>query len=523
MIRNTPEWENVISEVDGQERTDREFPEDPVEFSKEILGITLWGGQRDVAYSVRDRRHTVVEAGHSVGKSVVAACLIMWWLCKCWQKGETGIAIVVAPTWSQVQNVIFRYVRTIGRRANLPGEILETPRWKITSGLYAFGLSPRKATKEDIASLQGYHDPNLLVIMDEAAGLPRILWDGVNTLATAPSNRTLAIGNPIGQSGPFWDACTSETWSRININCLDHPNVRDNSDEIPGAVSYGWVIDMIRDHCVVVERNSPGAFLFNDTYYLPDHVFTARVLGQAPGESDDQLIPLEWIRWANMNTVKPRGRTVIGFDPSRSTSGDQAVMIARTGGKLLWIKRRRPVSTKNPSAELAGWVYEEWRELNADAVYIDEGGPGGGVVDGAREMGVPVFGIYSQGSPTQKKRFHNLRAQMYWRLREALQSELMEMPEDDLLEGDLVAVKYTWDATGRYLLEPKEDIRDRLNRSPDSGDALALTFAFDGLTDEDVVRNADDKKSSSLATPSKWYMATKNVQRPVSRWRKFSR
>lgn len=55
----------------------------------------------------------------------------------------------------------------------------------------------------------------------------------------------------------------------------------------------------------------------------------------------------------------------------------------------------------------------------------------------------------------------------------------MSLPQDDLLAGDLTALKFYHDGQGRILMEPKDKIRERLGRSPDSGDSLALTFSLE--------------------------------------------
>jgi phage terminase large subunit len=83
-------------------------------------------------------------------------------------------------------------------------------------------------------------------------------------------------------------------------------------------------------------------------------------------------------------------------------------------------------------------------------------------------------------NPKDKERFSNLRAELYWNLREALNPDLEEpiaLPPDDELLMELSSVKYQIDSRGRTKLEPKEDMKKRIGRSPDRADAVVLAFA----------------------------------------------
>lgn len=424
-------------------------------------------------------RFTVVESGNGVGKSLTAAAITCSWLCD--ERYEEAAVITLAPTWSQVNNVLWRHIRAMYRKAGgaLPGTVYETPRWDVNPRKYAIGLSPRRASAEDLQALHGYHNPRLLVIMDEAPGLPRLLWEAVNRLVTAPGNKVLCLGNPIQQAGPFWEACNSPNWNYVNVSCLDHPNVKLCAEVIPGATGRDWVLERIRDHCTRAAAGDPGAFEFEGQWWQPDGVFQSMVLGKAPSEASDQLIPLAWVSGAMTWTAEPAKdeRIVLGLDPSRVAHGDAAAMVCRQGGLVKWVKRSR-CKTNDPTGELAGWLRGEHHREGASRCYIEETGVGAGVVDRARSLGLPVVAV-SPGSGASHHNFANKRAECWWRLREALQGGAMSLPQDDLLAGDLTALKFYHDGQGRILMEPKDKIRERLGRSPDSGDALSLTYALE--------------------------------------------
>ncbi len=500
----------------------------PIEFINDVLDMTLWSRQEEIIRSVPDNRFTVVEAGHGLGKSQAVSMITCWWLTT---YEDEGIVITLAPTWTQVASIVWRYIRQHSRRAKLPGIVFETPRWDIAANRYGIGLSPRKASKEDMATLQGYHSKNLLVIMDEAAGLPRVLFEGVVSLCVGENNRVIAIGNPIEKSGPFYEACNSKTWHHIRISCMEHPNVIQDKEIIPGAVSRLWVDEMVRDHCTSYKDTSfpievtnkmsdmelegicpPGAFVWNRAIYVPNAVFEAKVLGRPPDEASDQLIALSWVEAAKQWDYLSEGERILGLDPARY-GGDYATLALRQGKKVHWVKRRKPI-TSDPTGELAGWLKVEMDRLGFGCWgFIDEIGIGAGVLDAAKRIGLNVRGVSYSKRARQHRRFANTRAELWWRVREALQKHELWLPDDDMLAGDLTAPKFSYDELGRVLIEAKDEIRKRIGRSPDAGDAVALTFAAPSL---DIVNEDGFDQEVLTEQGSRWYMA---VKPEGSRWR----
>lgn len=534
---------STLAYLDSQRKQVTKLPVDtPARFAA-AAGVTLWDKIEAIMESVAANRFTVVDSGHGVGKSVTASTLACWFMERCAQLDEEGVVVTLAPTHKQVNNILWRYMRDTHQKYDLVPDIyFGQPLWNVNPACYAVGLSPRKATAEDLQALHGYHSPNMLIIMDEAPGLPRVLWDAVRSLAVSENNHILAIGNPLSQHGDFFDATQSENWQHIRISCLEHPNVIHRQEIIPGATSHTWVSEYVRDHATRCQPGEPGCFRWplaehdaedgvegDGTWYLPDAVFESRVLGRPPAEGSDQLISLAWVAHARNWQADTKGaELVIGFDPARY-GGDQAAMVCRHGNRVLWVKRRRPTSN-NPSSELAGWLKQEAGKQRTDWVFVDEIGVGAGVLDKARELGLPARGVGFGTRASQSTRFANLRAECWWSLREALQRGQLslgdvETTEMDVLEGDLTAPKYGWDNLGRTQLESKEAIVKRLGHSPDSGDALALTFAAPlgrvAADDNPVAALAEDTSrwqvTGGRGTASRWLVGTGRKGR---RWRR---
>lgn len=463
---------------------------DPVAFARERLGHVVWARQEELLRSVRDNRRTVSPAGHGVSKSFAAAELVCWWM----ETHDEAVAVTVTPTGRQARALIWAHIKDIAAVAGLSGEVLETAHWKFPRKTkYAQGISPKRATKEDIRGMLGYHSSNLLIILEEAPGLPRLVWDAVDKLIVAENNRLLAIGNPISTSGPFWEACTSVNWNTVHISCLEFPNVVEGKEVIPGGTSRVWVDEQVRDNTepcappddpsspVVLDENGvalafewpPGSGM----WHKPNADFCAGVLGIAPGEAEGQLIPMAHVVAAQswIATPAPNESARIGLDPCRYGS-DPAVMCVRRGGQVYPFESRQPRGP-NPSDELGSWLYDVWRRFGGTA-YVDVIGYGAGTVDKARELGVPVVAVDFSKKARDSKQFANVRMECHWAVKLALATYSLSLPQDEMLTGDLTALHYHY-TRGKKILDPKEVIRERLRRSTDKGDALALTYAGD--------------------------------------------
>ena len=189
----------------------------PIEFCTEILGIHPTQEQRLILESVRDRSITNVKAAHGVGKSLIAAVLVLWWVF-----AVGGLAVTTAPTEDQVKEILWSEVRKLhdkhvlklgGRRGELFVKFSESAR--------AYGFSSRNY---DVNSFQGKHGEHLLLIGDEYDGITEIIDDGFRSCLTGSNNRGLRIGNPLDPQSSFAKACSSDRHC-ITVSAWNHPNV----------------------------------------------------------------------------------------------------------------------------------------------------------------------------------------------------------------------------------------------------------------------------------------------------------
>jgi len=127
--------------------------------------------------------------------------------------------------------------------------------------------------------------------------------------------------------------------------------------------------------------------------------------------------------------------------------------------------------------QIAGKLAEYHREQNPAMIFVDKGGLGAGVFDRLRELGVPVIGVNSASRANDSERYENKRAEMWWLMAEWFADQPCRIPNDAALISDLTAPQPKVSSNGRKMLEKKEDMAKRQVRSPDLGDATALTFA----------------------------------------------
>jgi hypothetical protein len=173
------------------------------------------------------------------------------------------------------------------------------------------------------------------------------------------------------------------------------------------------------------------------------------------------------------------GAVTIGVDVARFGSDASAICL-RQGNMILGdgIKTKRGLNTM----QVVGWVRSEIealkkKNLEIGDVCIDSIGLGAGVVDRLLEEGVDVRGINVGESPTIAGNYLNLRTELWEKARSWFEGLDVVIPNDEGLIMELCSVGYGFSSTGKTKVESKDEIRKRLGSSPDSADALILTFA----------------------------------------------
>jgi hypothetical protein len=353
----------------------------------------------------------------------------------------------------------------------LAGEVQISDRWIINQRLVGFGRKPQDHDKD---AFQGIHRKFVLVIIDEAAGIDEWLWDAARNITTGEHCRVLAIGNPTDPSSHFRKVCEPTSgWNVIKISVFDSPKFTGE------PMAKEALEDLTGPEYVEEARADLGE---------GTPMWNARVLGEFPSDNDDlSVIPLGWIyqaqeRWQQWKEsggeIPWEYRKVVGVDPARF-GGDKTAVAVRYGDlctEVMNFPRRDTVGT-------AQMVTPMLNRNRGDIAVVDSNGIGAGVYDVVKRtgyaMGVNVGNRTKLTDTTGKLPFYNLRAALMWKLREALdpaRGSTLMLPPDERMATDLSAPFWKMGPGGTVIIESKDDLRKRLGRSPDKGDAVALAF-----------------------------------------------
>lgn len=448
---------------------DAHYRHDPAAWAADKLDAVLWSKQREIVESVTEHRRTAVRSCHGAGKSWTAGMLAAHWI----DTHPPGEAIVVstAPTYKQVHAVLWEEIRKQHRTGDLPGTVLQTDEWKIGDVLVGMG---RKPADHDEHGFQGIHRRYVLVILDEACGIPSPLWDAVEAITTNDDARILAIGNPDDPNTQFGNVCKPGSgWNVLSISSLDTPNL-----------SREWVPDYMRPLLPSAEWVEDARKRWGED----SPVYASKVLGQFPELSEDTLIPQRFIVAAQNRTIDTVAVPAkLGVDVARFGT-DRTVLALAHGGHIRVIESRGKQST----VETTGRVVHALREHDVTEVRVDGVGVGGGVVDQLFEQGHPVLDMQAGAGATDPAMFKNARAEWYWCLRKLFEDGLIDLdPDDDELASQLAALRYAYTSRGQIVIESKDDMRKRGMPSPDRADAVMLVAARVNLPSNEIL-DAED-------------------------------
>ena len=420
---------------------------DPGWWIEHVLGNKPWDKQTEILAHVRDTQRTAVASCHGAGKSWIAARAALWFL----YAFPNSIVVTTAPTFRQVRNVLWQEMRRAYRGALVPlGGHLNQTDLRLDDGWFAFGL-----TADDSDAFQGLHAEHLMVIVDEAAGLPPAIWTAIEGLLTSAHVRLLAIGNPTDPSGPFYDMFRQPGIAKVHISAFDTPNVQAGETIIPGLVTTEWV----EERKQIWGEGSP--------------LYQSRVLGEFPDAGTDTLIPLSWVEAAQQRELPAGKPKELGVDVARF-GDDETVIALREGSRVRIVERTR----KHDTMDATGRVTRQLSETGAGIAKVDVIGIGSGVVDRGRETGKPFAGFNVGSRAADNERFANARAEWYWGLRERFEQGDIDLdPADEELAGQLTGLRYEITSRGQIKIESKDDSKKRGVPSPDLADAVMLAYA----------------------------------------------
>lgn len=454
-------------------RLDRYYP-DPVGFARDCIawpeGDSLTPYQAEILEAIPTRRRVAVRGPHGLGKTTTFALAVLWFALTRDAAKVDWKCVTTAGAWRQLEQYLWpeihkwaRRVRwdQLGRSPLRPGSELLTLNLRLRYGS-AFAVA-----SDQPALIEGAHADSVLYLFDESKAIPAGTFDAAEGAFSGaqpyglPEAFGAAQSTPGAPSGRFYDIHArrpgfEDWWTR-------HVTADEAVDA--GRISREWLEQ---------RRRQWGA---------DSALYANRALGQFHADDEDGVIPLAWLEaanerwtaWDRNSQPVPAGRRVLGVDVARG-GGDLTAFAARQGNIILGLERHDRADTM----VIAGMVAARLTPHPHSTAVVDSIGVGAGVLDRLREQGVGTLAFTASAGTARRDAsgefgYVNVRAEGWWNLREMLDPAYhptLAIPPDDLLAGDLTSPRWRVMSGGRLQVEGKDDIRKRLGRSTDTGDAV---------------------------------------------------
>jgi hypothetical protein len=404
-----------------------------------------------------------VASGRGIGKSALVSWLILWFL----STRLGGTIIVTANTESQLRSRTwaelgkwltlainghwFTKTATTIRPADWFDKALKRD-LKIDTGYYY--AQAQLWSEENPDAFAGIHSTyGVMLVFDEASGIPESIYSVSEGFFTEPTKDRywLTFSNPRRNTGAFFESFNGKQafWKNEQIDSRD---------------VEGTDKKLLND---LIEQ-----------YGEDSSVAKVEVKGQFPSSDQDTVISLDLVKSAidrdvALTTTVP---IVWGLDVARQ-GVDKSALAIRQGNTLLEIQ-----TYNSPDLmELCGAIksrYDNEQSMNKpQEILVDVIGLGAGVVDRLLEVGLPVRGINVAESPSTKGTYLNLRAELWFKVRDWFGGRDVRIPHDNKLISELSSPIYKFNSSGKIKIESKDEMKKRGLQSPDRADALALTMA----------------------------------------------
>ena len=324
--------------------------------------------------------------------------------------------------------------------------------WFLSARSFAKDANPEAIGR----ALSGLHSQFPFVLLDETGDMPTAVGKAALQIFTGNPTDAAIIqaGNPTSTDGLLYESCVTgaAAWDVITITS-------DPADpKRTPRVSVEHAQEMI------------------DTYGRDNPWVMATILGKFPPAGFRSLLGIEEVEAAMNRHVREDAyewaARVLGVDVARE--GDDASVICQRQGLVAKVDPLH-IMRNVGSTHGAGVVARVMHEWKADACFVDAtGGFGGGWIDRLQDLGHAPIGVHFAGKANNGQ-YANKRAEMWFAMAEWVKNG-GALPPIPSLKAELTTPTFTFRGD-QFLIEPKEEIKKRLGRSPDLADALALTFA----------------------------------------------
>ena len=429
------------------------YHDDPIIFCENILNIKPDDQQREVLETFYNGKiRTTVKSGRGAGKTWTAGMIIWHFLCT---RSHSQIYIT-APAGGNIQGAIWP---TLGKLyANMHPMYKEQFEFQTTQIKHKefphnwFALT-RTARQENPDAMAGTHAENMLYVIDEASGVSDDMFRVVSGSLTETYNYLLMLSNPRRLSGFFYK-------SHLPMN-----KIREQFNQLHmSALKSKWVTKESIKH-------------WADLYGTDSNIYKIEVLGEFPDREDNAVIRLDLITAALDRKPDPAGEMRWGLDMGAGC--DKSVLIKRKGPVVFPdIKKYNYKDTMKVVGKVAAEYRDTPDEDKPVGIYVDTIGIGKGTGDRLRELELPIIPAVASKKAVKKKYNYSAKSEWWQEMGEWFRDQEPSIPNDDDLVEELSTVMSVPSSDGRFKVETKDKFKSRLKRSPDTGDALAMTFSL---------------------------------------------
>lgn len=421
-----------------------EFVDRPADYVRCVFQVEPDKWQEQALNDIARESRIAVASGHGVGKTALTSWLIHWYMAT----RPHPQVVVTANTKNQLDSKTWRELAKWNQKA-INGHWFQhtATRFFLKERPDTWFASAIPWTEQNSEAFAGTHEDYVLNVFDEASAIPDVIWDVVEGSMTTENAKWAVFGNPTRNTGRF-----RECW---------------------GKFRHRWATQKVDSR--TAKQASPAQILaWIEDYGLDSDFVKVRVLGEFPDQSDSQFISGADVDACMKYVATGYGGLprILAADIARF-GDDQSVIAKRQGRKVEPLVAWRGMDLMKTADKIA----ESVDEYEPDAVVIDETGIGSGVVDRLRQLRYNVLGFNGGEAARDKETYRNRRAEVWGLMRNALR-ERLELPKDEELKQDLIGPEYGFTPTQQILLERKEDMKKRGLASPDKGDALAMTWAY---------------------------------------------
>ena len=474
------------------------YRQDPAAFFREVLGVEPWSKQIEVIEAVRDHKRVAVRSGHKVSKSHTLAGVALWYF----HSFEDARVIMTSTTSRQVDQILWREFKMLHARSGRcvackkldaqksargePAGPRPCPHSRLLDGagkplaeLARTGLKTddfREVvgfTAREAEAVAGVSGKNLLYLVDEASGVPQIIYDAIEG-NRAGGARIVLCGNPTQNEGEHYEAFEGnlrESYKGVTISSEETPNVVTGDEVIPGLATREWVEERKR------EWGEESA------------LYIIRVKGRHALKEDGRVLSVHAIQQAEQRWEETLadGPLVLGLDPAGAgLFGDETAFAPRRGQKILSVSGHHGLSEDAIVAHAVGYIRELAPDLAKEVarpkIVIDKGGKIGSMVYGrlvAYAQTHPglfsVVGVDVSRKAYREPLLHELVRDEVWASLATWIKEGGAIPSDVKLTKDLHSPAWEGrEGSQKLRVTPKEELRKKLGRSPDRGDAVCL-------------------------------------------------